>query len=583
VHVVATAGHVDHGKSTLVQALTGMDPDRFSEEKARGLTIDLGFAWTTLPSGRELAFVDVPGHVRFIKNMLAGVGAVDACLFVVAATEGWKPQSEEHLRILELLGARHGVVALTKVDLVDEEWRQLAHLELDDHLEGTFLGKAEVVDVAANQGTGVDDLRAALDRLLADTPTASDRRRPRLWVDRSFAAKGSGTVVTGTLAGGPLAVDDELVLLPSGRRARVRSLQSHQAALQQASPGRRLAVNLTGVSHDQVARGDALVRPYQWAPTRTLDCSLTVLNALDHDVSRRGAYQAYVGSGEHPVRLRVLGAEALAPGTTGAVRLHLPVPLPLLPGDLFVLRESGRAETVGGGEVLDVAPVLRASRARPSRSVERVVAERGWVEADLLERLTGERREPTVGGRWVVDPGARSVTEEQVRAAVEAAGPLGLDTATLDERQRSVLETLDGLEVQGGRATVSGQVADPLGDHPYLAALEAQPFSPPAPNGVDRGELRELGRRGLAVERDGVWFAPRALDEAATIVASLLSQSPEGVTVAQVRDALGTTRKYILPVLTHLDATGVTRRRGDLRIGGPRLPEPRDQRLPGED
>ena len=279
----------------------------------------------------------------------------------------------------------------------------------------------------------------------------------------------------------------------------------------------------------------------------------------------------------------MLGEEAIAPGKVGAVRLHLPVPVPLLPGDRFIVRESGRDETVGGGEVLDVAPVLRASRARPSRSVERVVAERGWVEADLLERLTGERREPTVGGRWVVDPGARSVTEEQVRAAVEAAGPLGLDTATLDERQRSVLETLDGLEVQGGRATVSGQVADPLGDHPYLAALEAQPFSPPAPNGVDRGELRELGRRGLAVERDGVWFAPRALDEAATIVASLLSQSPEGVTVAQVRDALGTTRKYILPVLAHLDATGVTRRRGDLRIGGPRLPEPRDQRLPGED
>jgi selenocysteine-specific elongation factor len=572
VHVVATAGHVDHGKSTLVQALTGMDPDRFSEEKARGLTIDLGFAWTTLPSGRELAFVDVPGHVRFIKNMLAGVGAVDACLFVVAATEGWKPQSEEHLRILELLGASHGLVALTKVDLVDEEWRQLAHLELDDHLEGTFLSEAEVVDVAANQGNGVDDLRAALDRLLADTPTALDCRRPRLWVDRSFAAKGSGTVVTGTLAGGPLAVDDELALLPSGRRARVRSLQSHQAALQQAGPGRRLAVNLTGVSHDQVARGDALVRPDQWAPTRTLDCSLTVLEALDHDVSRRGAYQAYVGSGEHPVRLRVLGAEALAPGTSGPVRLHLPVALPLLPGDLFVLRESGRAETVGGGEVLDVAPMLRASRARPSRSVERVVAERGWVEADVLERLTGERREPNVGGRWVVDPGALSAAEEQVRAAVEAAGPLGLDTATLDERQRSVLETLAGLEVQGGRATVSGQEEDPLSDHPYLEALEAEPFSPPAPNGVDRAELRELGRRGLAVESDGVWFAPQALDEAATVVAGLLSESPDGVTVAQVRDALGTTRKYILPVLAHLDATGVTRRRGDYRIGGPLLP-----------
>ncbi len=572
MHVVATAGHVDHGKSTLVRALTGMDPDRFSEEKARGLTIDLGFAWTTLPSGRELAFVDVPGHVRFIKNMLAGVGAVDACLFVVAATEGWKPQSEEHLRILELLGASRGLVALTKVDLVDEEWRQLAHLELDDHLAGTFLDKVEVVDVAASQGTGVDNLRAALDRLLADTPTATDRQRPRLWVDRSFAAKGSGTVVTGTLAGGSLAVDDELVLLPSGRRLRVRSLQSHQATLQRTGPGRRLAVNLTGVSHDQVARGDALVRPDQWAPTRTLDCSLTVLDALDHDVSRRGAYQAYIGSGEHPVRLRVLGTEALEPGTSGLVRLHLPVRLPLLPGDLFVLRESGRAETVGGGEVLDVAPVLRASRARPSRSVDRVVAERGWVEADVLERLTGERREPTVGGSWVVDPEALSVTEEQVRTAVEGAGPLGLDTATLDERQRSVLEAMDGLVVQGGRATVSGQEADPLSDHPYLTALEAEPFSPPPPNGVDRGELRELGRRGLAVEKDGVWFSPRALDEAATVVAGLLSESPEGVTVAQVRDALGTTRKYILPVLAHLDATGVTRRRGDYRVAGPRLP-----------
>jgi len=582
VHVVATAGHVDHGKSSLVQALTGMDPDRFSEEKARGLTIDLGFAWTTLPSGRELAFVDVPGHVRFIKNMLAGVGAVDACLFVVAATEGWKPQSEEHLRILELLGASHGVVALTKVDLVDEEWRQLAHLELDDHLKGTFLADAEVVDVAATRGTGVGDLRDAIDRLLAGTPTAVDRQRPRLWVDRSFAARGSGTVVTGTLAGGALSVDDELVLLPARRRVRVRSLQSHQAALEQAGPGRRLAVNLTGVRHDQVGRGDALVKADQWAPTRTVDCSLSVLPAVDHDVSRRGAYQAYVGSGEHAVRLRVLGAEALTPGTSGPVRLHLPVALPLLPGDLFVLRESGRSETVGGGEVLDVAPVLRASRARPSRSVDRVVTERGWVEADLLERLTGERREPTVGGRWVVDAEALAATEADVRTAVEAAGPLGLDTAALDERRRAVLETMDGFVVQGGRATLSGQGTDALADHPYLQALEAELFSPPAPNGVDRGELRELAKRGLAVESDGVWFSPRALEDAAALVADLLSTSPDGVTVAQVRDALGTTRKYILPVLAHLDATGVTRRRGDLRIGGPRLPSPRKQSFLGE-
>src|ERR1700737_4121602 len=195
VHIVATAGHVDHGKSTLVLALTGIDPDRFAEEKARGLTIDLGFAWTDLPSGRQLAFVDVPGHVRFIRNMLAGVGAVDACLFVVAATESWKPQSEEHLRILELLGIGHGVIALTKVGLVDDEWRELAHMEVADHVAGTCLQDADIVAVDAPTGEGLDELRDALDRLLAATPTAVDRGRPRLWIDRSFAARGSGTVV----------------------------------------------------------------------------------------------------------------------------------------------------------------------------------------------------------------------------------------------------------------------------------------------------------------------------------------------------------------------------------------------------
>ena len=572
MHVVATAGHVDHGKSTLVLTLTGMDPDRFAEEKSRGLTIDLGFAWTALPSGRELAFVDVPGHVRFIKNMLAGVGAVDACLFVVAATEGWKPQSEEHLRILELLGIDRGVIALTKVGLVDEEWRELAQLELADHVKGSFLETAEVVEVDAVAGAGVAELRAALDRLLAVTPTAPDRGRPRLWVDRSFAAKGSGTVVTGTLAGGSLGVDDELVLIPGARRARVRGLQSHKSSLAAAQPGRRLAVNLAGVHHHQVERGHALVRPDQWAPTRVVDCALTVLEALDHDVSRRGAYQAYIGSGERPVRVRVLGGEKIAPGSTGAVRLHLPVELPLLPGDRLVLRESGRGETVGGGEVLDVAPVLPAYRARPSRSVERVVAERGWVEAELLERLTGDRRPPTLG-RWVVDPTAAAAARDRVRAAVETAGPLGLDVATLGDRDRAVLETLDGIVVSAGRATVAGRDDDPLADHPYVAALEASPFSPPPPDGVDRDELRELARRGLVVEQDGVWFAPGALDQAARLVAGLLAAAPEGVTVAQVRDALGTTRKFMLPLLGHLDATGVTRRRGDLRIGGPRLPD----------
>ena len=571
MHVVATAGHVDHGKSTLVLALTGMDPDRFAEEKARGLTIDLGFAWATLPSGRELAFVDVPGHVRFIKNMLAGVGAVEACLFVVAATEGWKPQSEEHLRILELLGIGHGLVALTKVGLVDEETRELARLDLADHVAGTFLDRAEVVEVDVPAGEGVDDLRAALDRLVASTPAVDDRGRPRLWVDRVFAAKGSGTVVTGTLAGGALATDDDLVLQPSGARVRVRGLQSLKESHERVPPGSRVAVNLSGVSRDEVARGHVLVRPDQWHTTRTFDASLRVLGSLDHEVGRRGAYQAYVGSGEHPVNLRVLGTEAIVPDEEGLVRLRLPEALPLLPGDRYVLRESGRDETVGGGEVLDVAPVVAASKARPSRSVDRVVAERGWVDADLLERLTGERREPTVG-RWVVDEATIDAGLASLAEAVDAAGPLGLDAATLDQRQRALLPRLDGIVVDGGRLR-RAEAVDPLAGHPYVAALEASPFTPPEPTGVSRAELHELVRRGMVVERDGCYFAPAAVEAAARRLAEVLAASPEGFTVAQARDALGTTRKHALPLLAILDTSGVTRRRGDLRVAGPRLPQ----------
>jgi selenocysteine-specific elongation factor len=572
MHVVATAGHVDHGKSTLVHALTGIDPDRFEEEKRRGLTIDLGFAWATLPSGRDVGFVDVPGHVRFIKNMLAGVGGVDACLFVVAATEGWKPQSEEHLRILEMLGIGRGLVALTKVAAVDDEWRLLARMDLSDRLAGTFLAGAAVVEVDAVAGRGVEELVGALDDLLAATPEAVDRDRPRLWIDRAFAARGSGTVVTGTLAGGSLAVGDELDLLPQAVRVRVRALQTHKTALEQAGPGRRLAVNLSGVAHHQVARGNALVQPAQWEPTRTFDASLSVLASLDHDVSRRGAYTAYIGSGEYGVRIRILGTERLPPGATAPVRVHLPVALPLLPGDRYVLREAGRLETVGGGEILDVAPALPASRARPSRSVDRVIAERGWVDADFLERVTGERREPSVGS-WVVDPQVLAEARERLRQVITAAGPLGLDAAVLGDHDRAVLPTVAGVRVEAGRARVAA-AEDPLTGHPYLAALEAAPFSPPAPEaaGAARAEVRELVRRGAVVERDGVFFAASAVAAAADRLAELLAAEPDGVSVARVRDALGTTRKYLLPLLGELDARGVTRRRGDVRVAGPRLP-----------
>ncbi|MGH9069899.1 MAG: SelB C-terminal domain-containing protein, partial [Acidimicrobiales bacterium] len=366
------------------------------------------------------------------------------------------------------------------------------------------------------------------------------------------------------------------------RGARVRGLQSHGNQLDRAEPGCRLALNLAGVAHDEVTRGDAVILARQWAPTRVFDASLSALAALSHDIARRGAYQAHLGSGEYPATVRILGGDVVGPGQTGLGRLRIPVALPLLPGDRYVLRESGRAETVGGGEVLDVAPVLPKSRARPDRSVDRVISERGWVEVGLLERLTGERRHPDLAGRWCLDPAARERATAETLAAVREAGPLGLDVAVLDEGRRALAQTLPDLVVEGGRILVAGaqRSADRLAEHPFLAVLEASPFTPPAPDGVDRAELREMARLGLVVECEGIWFAPAALARAAEVLAGLLAEHPEGVTAAQARDALGTTRRWLIPLLGHLDATGVTRRRGDLRVAGPRLPVVQPGALP---
>ena len=569
-HVVSTAGHVDHGKSTLVRVLTGVDPDRFAEEKERGLTIDLGFASAKLPSGKVLSLIDVPGHIRFLKNMLAGVGAVDACLFIVDVNEGWKPQTEEHLRILDLLGVRHGVIALTKIGLADDELIELAILEVGERVAGTFLEDAPIVPIDSIEGVGIDELRISLDEMLAVAPGAADRGTPRLWVDRAFSAKGSGTVVTGTLTGGRVRVDDEMTLLPQRTSVRLRGLQSLHAERTKVGPGNRVAINLSGISHDQLRRGDVLVQEEQWHQTTVFDGRLNVLASLDHDVSRRGAHLLYLGAGEHAVRIRILG-DAISPGASGNIRVYLPHPLPLLPGDRFVLRESGRSETIGGGELLDIDPQTKASVASPDRSIDRVIAERGWVLADELRLLTGEQRDPDVGD-WVVDPEALQTAIEQVRNRVEDAGGLGLETATLTDREKATLTLLTDVVVAGGRAT-KAEAMDPLAAHPFVQALIAGGFTPPDPDGIDKAELRELVRRGDVIVEDGVYFAPQVIDAAANLLADMLKAQPDGVTVSEVRQAMGNTRKHAMPLIARLDASGVTRRRENVRIAGPRLPE----------
>jgi selenocysteine-specific elongation factor len=570
--VVATAGHVDHGKSSLVTALTGTDPDRLAEEKRRGLTIDLGFAHTTLPSGASISFIDVPGHVRFLPNMLAGVGGVAGCLFVVAATEGWKAQSEEHLRILDLLGVRAGVIVLTKADLAEPDDLELAQLDVSDHVSGSFLETAPCIPVSSVTGEGLDDVRLALDSLLASLPAERDRGRARLWIDRVFAAKGSGTVVTGTLLDGSLVEDQRLEVQPGHAEVRVRSIQRASVRVLSTGPGERVALNLAGIDHRQLHRGDVLVEPDRWLPTDCFDAALSVLPSLDHEVSRRGSYIAYIGTNEQTVRIRILGDESLAPGSNGAVRVHLGSPLPLLPHDRFVVRESGREETIGGGLILDIAPVTKASRAHPDGTIDQVVRDRGWVTAHELERLTGEVVEPTVGA-WVTTADNVAALRATIAERVDAAGSLGFDLALLDERERAVAATMEQVTVDEGRVRLRG-ATDLLGAHPYLDRLRVQPFSPPAPDGVDAGELRELIRRGDVVHRDGVYFHRETIRDAAGIVAVLLTEHADGFTVAQFRDSTGASRKYSLPLLEELDVRGVTRRRGDLRVGGPRLAAP---------
>ena len=314
--VIGTAGHVDHGKSTLVLALTGIDPDRLAEEKAREMTIDLGFAWLTLPDGQSVGIIDVPGHIDFIKNMLAGVGGIDAALFVIAADEGVMPQTREHLAILDLLEVRAGVVALTKIDMVayDPDWLELVQADVADALAGTVLGDAPIVPVSARTGEGIEELKRVIAATLAATPERRDVGRPRLSVDRSFSVAGFGTVVTGTLSDGPLALGQEVEVVPAGVKARVRGLQTHKRKIEQAVPGSRVAVNLSGVSKEQVNRGDVVGLPGALTPTVLVDVRLRTVADLPKDLGHNQPVDFFSGAAEVAATTRLLDAEVIRPG-----------------------------------------------------------------------------------------------------------------------------------------------------------------------------------------------------------------------------------------------------------------------------
>ncbi|MAS99689.1 MAG: selenocysteine-specific translation elongation factor [Actinobacteria bacterium] len=569
-HVICTAGHVDHGKSTLINALTGIDPDRWEEEKRRGLTIDLGFAKADRKDNGFVSFIDVPGHERFLKNMLAGVGAVDGCLFVVDSTEGWKPQSEEHLRILNLLGVRKGLIALTKISLADDDLLEIVSLEIKDHLKGTFLESAPIIPVDSITGVGIDSLTTELEKMLEDTPVAKDNDRPRLWIDRVFTVKGAGTVVTGTLTGGSLKVDDEIIINPQNFVTKIRSLQSHDEQIPNIGPGSRIAINLANIDHRSIGRGSVITNPEQWFLTSTFDAELNVLPSIEHEVSRRGAYLAYIGTKEEFVKVRVLGDEVIPAGSKGLVRVYMDEKLPLMLGDRLILRESGRNETIGGAIVLDPDPILRAAEAKPNSSIERIITEHKWITPSHLEALTGVRRQEDVPG-WIVDPNCLQDMIANLSQRLLTAGNLGLDITSLDQFERAAIGLLEGALIEGKYLRMEG--ADNLSDHPYLDQLESNLFKPPDADSVDPRELRELVRRELIIEQNGIFFSQKAVTSAAKRIRVLLKRNPEGVTVGEVRIALDSTRKYVLPLLNHLDQIGATVRRNDVRLAGKRLDE----------
>ncbi|MGW5524949.1 selenocysteine-specific translation elongation factor [Gordonia sp. NPDC003950] len=590
--VVATAGHVDHGKSRLVHALTGMEPDRWEEERRRGLTIDLGFAWTTLPSGADVAFVDVPGHQRFLGNMLAGLGAAPVVMFVVAADQGWQAQSEDHRDAVAALGIDQGVIVITRSDLAPDDRITQTITDTLTGLSSTGLASAPVVITSAATARGLDELRAALDTVLAEGPSPSPSAPTRLWVDRSFTIGGSGTVVTGTLSAGTIHTGDRLELSTAANRTRtvtVRGLQSEGHPRNEIGPTRRTAVNLRGVHTGDVARGDVLLTPDSWRHTAIVD--ITRVSGDDFS-SVPEHLVVHIGTSAQPARLRPFGADH--------ARLYLDHALPLIVGDRMVLRDPG-TRIVGGARILDADPpelrrrgdgVRRATQLASMQSVPSVEAEvsrRGVVRVDHLRRLgligtddTPDDPPPeTVRaiGEWWVDTTVLDDWARRLRLAVDAThrdDPLspGLSRASVptlldipdDAALVDAVIAQSGVDHQNGHLATRERTTDLGPADDAVAALErrlaADPFA--APEADDLAALGLGDRELAAAERArrllrlgaGVVLAPTAPALAMRTLATL----EQPFTTSAARRALHTTRRVVIPLLEHLDARGWTRR-----------------------
>jgi len=627
MRVIGTAGHVDHGKSTLIAALTGTHPDRLKEEQAREMTIELGFGWMTLPNGEEVGIVDVPGHRDFIENMLSGIGGIDAALLVIAADEGVMPQTREHLAILDLLQIPAGLIVLTKTDLAsDPTWLDLVEADIRAVIAGTVMKDAPIVRVSAKTKTGLDSLISNLQSLLEEKSLRPDLNRPRLPIDRVFTMSGFGTVVTGTLNDGHLSVGDEVQILPSGSTGRIRGLQTHKKKEERAVPGSRTAINISGVATEQIQRGEVVTHPNQYQPTRRLDARFRLLKDASSSLKHGDEVKFFIGASETVATLRLLGTEELNPADEGWIQLEMREPVVAVRGDRYILRRPSPGETLGGGVIVDHQPkgrhkrfdedvlkslgslaqgspadvLLEAALATNVAPIKEVVArsrlEPADAESALEELLTTdslialERGTATITSdiliiappHWnalrdkviqVVDvyhkdyPLRRGIPREELKSKIKLA-PRVFNAAV-----NKLITDHSITEYSAFVAKPNHEIKFDVGAQDKIQALmrkfEQSPFSPPSVKDCQTEVGEEVLNALVELEQfvavsSDVIFRKVDYDSMVMKVQNALIQN-EKITLAEVRDLFNTSRKYAQALLEHLDAIGITARDGDFR------------------
>jgi len=622
VLTIATAGHIDHGKSSLIKALTAIDPDRLPEEKERGMTIDLGFAWLPLPSGEVVGMVDVPGHKQFVHNVIPGLFGVDAALLVVAADDGWMPQTEEHLRILDLLGIRHGLVVLNKIDLVpDRAWLDLVSDDIAQHLTGTSLDGSPILRVSARTGDGLEEMRRAVTDLTARLAPRRDVGKPRLPVDRVFSIKGAGVVVTGTLSGGIFRVGEDVALSPAGLPARIRAVESYKQLQPEAMPGSRVALNLSGIKQEEIKRGD-LVLPVEMPISRVLDVELKLLPGLEAPLKNMAEVVVFIETREMLGRVALIGPRFLAPGESTYAQLRLSEDVSAYIGERYVIRQQSPPLTIGGGVILDpqaekfkiVGVSVRQAFLGKRRTlglpdlILSEVEKRHQVMAGSMlsasffskeeidrevKELLRQRRLATagqflvdilfwqdVGGRLLSVAKAEHEADRSKKGMPQAVAQnaLGLEKDVFDALVQELVSAgklvrlEDALALPEHRQQLSSQ--QEVQAKAIRLMFQKNPKAPPTLKEVTAeilgsvGVVRYLAQQGELVELpEGVLMTAAQFGAVETEVVRLLKDKGK-VTIQDLSSCFGFSRKYSIPIFTQLDRLGITRREGDVRVAG---------------